>query len=648
MAKNLIAYSIMPSQITSDDQIIEICNDVQLQYEQGVCTLALFCMPLHPNCNPVFDKAEYFTETYKKIKKELDKRGLKSGVLIQSTLGHGDVLNEPPFQQYVKLTDGTNGGITCPLDTNFQKYLYDSVVKIASCGPTTILIDDDFRLMPRGGKACACKKHMERFNERAKSNVSREELFKIVTSDDSRCCEYTKILFDVQNESLEELAQVIRSAIDSVDPTIQGVFCSGGDDAVNIAKILAGKNNPTILRINNGYYSYNSTSGFTYSLFSAAMQLSIYKGVDYYLMEADTCPHVRYSKSAKQLNAHYIGSILEGVNGAKQWITRLNKSKNIEWQSAIAYRKMLSKNANLYQTVSNLVEGITWHGFKIPIQKVRKPNFKKPVNAYINSFGELCLERLGLPMYYSTKVGGITCFTDNNDEFFTDEELKVELTGNAIFSSETAKKVAERGFEKYLGVKVEDYVGIKPMGDLIFATGNAVQPQLEYKKLVKLNDKVKATSHLIYNTFEKELAYLSDGTLEYKNELGGNITVFAGHPKTEVAQKIYGYSFLNESRKAQFIEILKGSGQPVIYYANDETVYLKTGTLPSGKNLTSIFSLCYDEIEQVKLVYPTKPKKVSFVDSDGSIKELPFEYKNGTIYLEKTLYCFDVLILIIE
>ncbi len=650
MLKELITFSIMPSQITSDTQISEIVTDVENQYKNGICTLAVFCMPIHPEREHVQDKAGYFCKSYQKIKKELDKRGLKSGVLFQTTIGHGAVKNKLPFQEYIKFTDGKGDGICCPIDADFQSYVYESVRKVALLKPNAILIDDDFRLITRGGKGCACPKHLARFNALIGQNLTREELYNIVTNEnDSRCEEYTKAHIKVQFESLEETAKVIRSAIDSVDPSIQGVFCNGGDNGINIAKILAGKNNPTILRINNGYYAYNSTSGFTYSIFKGALQRSQYNGVDYIVAECDTCPHVIYAKTAKQLHAHYLGSILEGLNGAKHWITRLTNSQNIEWESGKSYRKILAKNSGLYKTASGLVDKITWHGFKIPLPKrFERKSMNGRVYQDANSFGEQCLERLGLPMYFSKDEGGITCFVDGNSNYFTSDELIKELSNNAIFSAQEAKLVANRGFEKYLGVKIEEYDGeIKPLGDKILTTGNGVQVQNDYKKLIPLNSDVRVTSELCYNDYETGLVSVGNGTTEYKNELGGLVTVFSGTPNS-VDKSIYGYSFLNSSRKAQFIDILKASNEPLIYFKGEENVYLKTGTLKDGKNLTCAFNLCYDEIENFSLVYPTKPKKVSFVDCDGQIKELNFVYENGEIKTQISLNCLDVLLLIIE
>ena len=47
-------YSIMPLNV---DYLEEICEDIKQQYENGVCSCALFSMTLVPESNPLIDKA---------------------------------------------------------------------------------------------------------------------------------------------------------------------------------------------------------------------------------------------------------------------------------------------------------------------------------------------------------------------------------------------------------------------------------------------------------------------------------------------------------------------------------------------------------------------------------------------------------------
>ena len=72
-------YSIMG---LDTDHIEEICEDIKYQYENRICDMALFCMTLSPECNPVLDKASVLCEKYDQFRDKLDSIGLKCGVLI--------------------------------------------------------------------------------------------------------------------------------------------------------------------------------------------------------------------------------------------------------------------------------------------------------------------------------------------------------------------------------------------------------------------------------------------------------------------------------------------------------------------------------------------------------------------------------------
>ena len=116
--------------------------------------------------------------TEPKYKSILDARGISSGVLIQASIGHGWKLNAPSaFQKYVGLNDGSKPEVCCPMDKDFQAYIRDAAAKIASTAPHHIMLDDDFRLMFRPQRGCACPLHMAEFNKLAGTDITREAMY---------------------------------------------------------------------------------------------------------------------------------------------------------------------------------------------------------------------------------------------------------------------------------------------------------------------------------------------------------------------------------------------------------------------------------------------------------------------------------------
>ena len=165
------------------EHIEEYCADIERQVKEGIATMPLFNSTLTPEGNPAIDKAAMLAKTYREYKKRLDRLGVPSGILIQASIGHGWKLNQPSaFQKYVGLTNGESPEICCPLDENFRAYIRRAAKTLALERPAHIMLDDDFRLIMRPQRGCACPLHMAEFNRLAKTNLTREELWEAIRS----------------------------------------------------------------------------------------------------------------------------------------------------------------------------------------------------------------------------------------------------------------------------------------------------------------------------------------------------------------------------------------------------------------------------------------------------------------------------------
>ena len=186
-------YTIVP---TFTDHVEEVCDDIRRQYEAGVATCALFMAKLVPEGDPAIDKAGMFAEQYVLFRDRLREIGMDCGILVQCTIGHGYPLNQRSgFTHYENLTNGAEQHITCPYDTNFQNYLRDQLKKLAALSPKVIMVDDDFRLMFRDGRGCACPLHMKRLSEKIGEEITREQLWEHTKSSDERSIAITSTSF---------------------------------------------------------------------------------------------------------------------------------------------------------------------------------------------------------------------------------------------------------------------------------------------------------------------------------------------------------------------------------------------------------------------------------------------------------------------
>jgi hypothetical protein len=85
-----------------------------------------------------------------------------------------------------------------------------------------------------------------------------------------------------------------------------------------------------------------------------------------------------------------------------------------------------------------------------------------------------------------------------------------------------------------------------------------------------------------------------------------------------------GFSFLNESRKRQFVDIFRRSGALPVYYDGDEEVLLRAGRIKDGRLLAGFFNLGYDPLEELDLVLDFTPNEITYLAPNG--EEIGLEY----------------------
>lgn len=643
----MLNLSIMP---LDANRVEEISQEIIKSQRDGVYTHALFMMTFAPpEGNPPANKAEYQCKVYDLYRKRLENENVKFGVLVQSTLGHlVKPVNKHPFQNVVSLVDGSERESTCcSYDPNFREYLKGQMKILATRHPSIVMIDDDVGILYRPQKGCACKRHLAEFNRRAKTNFTREELYACTlgkTEEDKRL---TDIYVQLQAETMEDMVKAMRQGLDEVDPTIQGVvsgihqgrFCEFSD---RMASAFAGKNNPKIVRMNNGVYSIGEPRLFTASMLRASMIREYLKGkVDILLAEGDTCPHNRYSTSAMLLHSQFVGSILEGAKGAKFWITRLRAN---EPNAGKAYRKILAKNSKFYEKLMEYYDDFTPVGCRIPISLIQDYNFDSKPHKF-SAWTTRVLERLGLPLYFSNNEGGAVFLDDDAPTKFTSEEIKSFFKGTVVLSAPCAKTLNEQGFLDYIGVNISDWDGKTVHNDLI--DGHSVEKVTDLKRLTPINDSVEELSHAVCRLPNDDVEKLGVSVSGYINPLGGYTIVYGGTPDTWWNYST-AFSLLCESRKNQFIKILKRQNNLPVYYPEDVDMYIRAGYLSSGELMVACFNLSLDVLEEIPLVVDKKVNKIQLLNANGEREEVKFYEKDGVIYIDQSIGVLDPKVLFIS
>ncbi|MBE5792830.1 MAG: hypothetical protein E7322_11875 [Clostridiales bacterium] len=639
-------YSIMPLHL-ADNHLDEVVQDIKYQYENGIATTALMMMTLVPEGNPPIDKAGIYLTSYDRIRDRLLEEGKEIGILVQASIGHGWVLDHMfPFQRYTNLTDGKEVNVVCPYDEGFRKHFKGVMAQITSHRPKEIMVDDDFRLMFREGKGCACPLHMKAFNRLAGVNMTREELYKHTQGTTEEDIKYTKLFIETQRDSLIGAARAFREGVDSVDPKMPVSYCACGSAAEfadEIAHILAGKKNPVIVRLNNGTYAAAGPRFFSDISLRAAAQAAVLKGkVDAMLAETDTCPQNRYSTSAQMCHAHFVATILEGATGAKHWITRLH---TFEPRSGEAYRKKLSRHRGMYERLSEITSGIQWLGCRMPVSKTPGYGFgAMPSIMETNGWSSCVMERLGIPMYFSSASGGAVFMDGPADAYLTDDEIREIFKGTVFLASDTAKRLNVRGFSNLTGVEVETWTGENASGEILDDKGSITNAQMKICSLTKNKKEVKAESMVFHLKDGKTKQMLFPGVTSYKNPVGGTSIVFSGTSKTNY-NIVEAFSFLTESRKKQLVRLLKENGGLQAYYPGDEEVYLRLGKTDNNAYMCVLFNLGLDVIGEIELCTELDVKRITRMLPDGSEKEAAFEKEGERIKIEESANVLDPVIL---
>ncbi len=624
-------YSIMP---LFTDHVEEICLDIKEQYESGVSTCALFCIKLVPEGIPAINKAKLQGERYKLFRDRLAEMGLECGILVQCTIGHGYPLNEQNgFQDYIPLNGDVPQGTVCPYDKDFQAYLYEQFKILASYQPKVIMVDDDYRLMNRKANGCACPLHLTALEKRIGKHLERAELYSILCDTKHQDnVAYVDAYVDTVKESLLEGARAMRAGIDAIDPHLKGIFCLCGQTtefASDIATILAGEGHEPTVRVNNGNYTPTGPRyASAVSLRMASQVAFLDERVKVILAETDTCPQNRYSTGAYSLHTHFTLSILEGAAGAKHWITRL---ATFEPESGKAYRKVLGKYRGYYETLSALVPSLKFDGCRIPLHSIPKYTF--PHQSSSEYWSYCVLERLGLPLYFSKQDGGAVFLDDTAADGFTNEAIERMLSGTVVLSGAAARALEARGFSHLTGVKVRDWTGEQITSESIhLGIDRTCARQQKALELIAAEG-AEETSTLYHLKGGKEIIPLFPGCVYFENERGGKCITFAGTPNTAFHYN-QAFSFLTESRKAQFIKLLSRTGNLPLYYAGDEEVYFKYAKGEDGCDYAFLFNIGTDPIDEIVLESAHPVQKIHALSPDGKWEEVAFSAENGRLTLQ--------------
>ena len=603
----------------------EVANDLRrLARETCVDSVAFSCS-LCPEGDPPLDKAAAFVPLVARMKERLAGTGLRVGVLVQSTMGHGYVPDSPAPFQTLRLRDGRAPAVFCPLDDAFRAHVRAQVASlVAGCDPDFLLLDDDTRL-GSGYGGCLCPLHRSALARRLGApETSFEDLAAALASGADPALQ--RAFDETQGDSMERFFRDVRASIDSAKPGLPAILCSCGYEmplTPRFSKILAAPGQRRSVRLNNGRYIREGLRDIPFWLHGTAWQLAQREPDMDVLCEPDTCPHNRYATAATILHYHLTLSLLEGCAGAKLWLTRLH-----EWEPASgeAYRRLLAENKSFYPALAALRP--TWEGIRVPLAATA---------AWGIDWGSSLLGAFGFP-YANVRAGGsggaAPCcpqapwaLSAHDVLVLSDDELRAILRGRALLDGGAAVELAKRGFAPLTGVDARDW-GDLPRASFEDWDGGCINHAVPAVDLRAHAPGARELSMLRHRAWElaPDAEAVAPGTLLFDNAEGGRVLTVAFRLPTPLDRELGHWHAYNETRKRRLAELLTllCDGDEAAWtggarHLGDAPLLFRAGRAADGTRLWLAMPISLDPVDEIPLaIAGPAPARVERLFPDGS------------------------------
>ena len=625
--------SIIPNFADQEEYLAELIRE---RYTKTGIEYYAMSYPLHPQGNDLYEKVKVQKASFRKLKELLkDDEEISLGILFQSTVGHGGVWNLTPQcsieADHILKADGSFDPCRCPLDERFLEYIRNCVTLLCEERPAFVLTDDDMRM---ADGTCYCDRHVKLISEMTGRDFSRETLAAAVEA--APPAAPVAIAFEkAQIDAMERLCFTIRDAIDAIDPAIRCGCCISVvryDYAERETRALAGKTEP-FLRICNGSYLEGPLREAIWKDALTGFQVALFKDKKIPLLdESDTCPHNRFSKSARTMHAHISAGLLRGLSGGKLWLDQtIHPLRDI----SRPYEDILAKHRNFYGKLMELAR--TWRpeGCAVVVPALeREPFPAKGMKFYETcSWVTGCLERCGIPSRWETEVTpGIQLLNGGQIDYFTDEELRHFFSGNLLIDGPAAVKLTQRGFSALMGVRAEEK-NFCANREVMTGSGLTVifhkTATTPFLTMLPGTEELSRVYFAPYTGCKAEK--IMPGSTFFANSCGGKVIVSAMNPKEWHPKDVS-----NPGRKLIYLSYLEKLGGLPCCLPEMQDSRVICGSLPDGGVVCAVFNTSYDPLP-VRITAARKVEQFLCLTPEGIWEELPFNMNGRTVETDRHL-----------
>lgn len=551
-----------------------------------------------------------------------EKAGFETGVWI-STLGHGGDLiglSSDHNDGYTHIT-GLNGVTTsdsyCPLDPSFSSAVCDYLKELASTGVKMIMLDDDFRFSHRADCGCTCKYHLAEYSKRLGENIKREDIIKKAFGGGYN--KYRKAYYDMLGDTLRNFSQAMRNAIDEVDDTIRFGFCAvtsswdcDGTDAIELSRIMAGKNRPFIRLIGAPYWSANGgvTGHVQYVAELERMQLEWCRNEDIEIYtEGDTYPRPRFRVPANYLEC--FDTILR-ADAKADGILKYGIDYNSVPDYETGYADKTYKNRELYKKIEEHFRDKRAVGINVTCE------MKKLLHTDFSLFGRKTGNTWDDAFYQSEQLLLTNCSVPSTYE---DAPVTVAFGENAKYIKNTVKGIitdavgayflAEKGIDT--GVKVStEKVRYNVTSEHFYAENDDVTT--EHCNL----SFVPSEEAEILSVFNCENDIKIPSAIKYENAEGIRFLIYNYDFDGVKNNTAFMRNYYRVSQLIREYEWLSGERLPAICQRHpDLYIMAKKNEKSMAVGLWNIFP---DEIDNAVIELDKVHANIEFINCDGELK----------------------------
>ena len=606
--------SVMP---LVEDDVEGIASDAVAHGEETIVDGIAWMASVHPQGNPAADIASQYAAVYRQVEPMVRSRsGVKQGILLQSTMGHGGYPGEVSGYQTMVRANGTSIYRMCPLDSRFMDYVARTCRTFAALKPDFFMVDDDTRLGSEGAHGCFCPLHLAALKEATGREWTREEAAKRVSSGDAEFLKtWDKIYFD----TMAGLFKTIRS---NFLPETPGILCTTGEPfhfrhAKTFAKMLAAPGQMPVVRGaganycgNNIYHCIERRAGY-------ALQLKEIGEEVVYLQEADTCPQQLWACSATREYETMVLLALEGVKGAKIWITRTGMTR--ERRSQFAYRRILSENRGILEWAAQA--DFRQGGVVVP-------NIGTGDKRGWLGFAERYLALTGIPYRYGESGDGeVTALCATMLPRLSRAEIERILSGRVLLDGTGANWLAANGYADLIGADAKPWARktIQVHLDENGVSLGGMRVDRALADLTSLRPGAEILSRL-YNVPSRGATpvYEAPGSIAFSSALGGRVIVLA-QPVRESMPSYFNHTLFSESYQAWIVRLFERlGGRLPVRFAGAGPVLCEVGRTTADGDVFVLDPLDIDDLVEPEMEFAMMPVRIERLQGDGTWRSVDF------------------------